>query len=81
MPKVKKTVKVKGNQLKAGLKAMDKIIDDMIPEMVDVLAYDVEELQASNKRMGIAIWALVAYDVFFTAMLLLVIYGNQYLVK
>lgn len=81
MPKVKKTVKVKGNQLKAGVKAMDKIIDDMIPEMVDVLAYDVEELQASNKRLGYAIWALVAYVVFFTAMFLLVIYGNQYLVK
>lgn len=28
-----------------------------------------------------AIWALVSYDVFFTAMFLLVIYGNQYLVK
>ena len=28
-----------------------------------------------------AIWALVAYDIFFTGMFLLVIYGNQYLVK
>lgn len=71
MPKAKKTAKVKGNQLKAGVKAMDKIIDDMIPEMVDVLAYDIEDLQGSVQRLRLAVWALVIFDVVFVALFLI----------
>ena len=45
----------------------------------------IEKLQdslfLSMKRMSMAIWALVIYNVIFTGLFLLMIYGNQYLVK
>lgn len=53
-------------------------IQEGLVESIGEVVFDEKE---SNNRMRIAVWGLVAYGVFFTAMFLLVIYGNQYLVK
>lgn len=42
---------------------------------------ELDDVRTSVIHMRVAIWALVAYAVVFTGLFLLVLYGNQYLVK
>lgn len=42
---------------------------------------DLDDLRNSVGRMRVAIWALVVFSVVMAVSFLLVLYGNQYLIK
>lgn len=75
MPKVKKEVKK--------LTMHDLIGRWMVStnnDLTDVMI-ELDDLRNSVGRMRVAIWSLVIYSVILAGAFLLVLYGNQYLVK
>lgn len=75
MPRTKKTTKKV---------AKKENINDVLNAMMDysdtaIQLCDIQEAQI--KRLGVAVWALTIFNVIFTASFLLLIYGNQYLVR
>ena len=49
--------------------------------LTEILIVDMTRLRMSVKRLGIAIWVLVVYNIIMTGAFLLLLYGNQYLVR
>lgn len=57
---------------------------DWMENIEDMIEYDhchSEDLCQRINRLRIAVWSLVIFDVVMTASLLILLYGNQYLVK
>lgn len=72
-------------RLKTAKKTVKKVnINDVIESVMDytdsaIELCDIQEAQI--QRIRVAVWALVIYDVVFTGLFLLMLYGNQYLIK
>lgn len=59
-------------------------IQDWMESIEDMIEYGhshSEELCVRINRLRIAVWALTIYNVVFAALFLVLLYGNQYLIK
>jgi len=76
-----KKVGQKKSKMLEGVKVLSNSIYEILPEMVGIMDDQLEEARSSIRNMKVAIWALVIYQVILTVSFLLVLYGNQFLVR
>lgn len=88
MEQYKKAHKKVGKKVKESKLLKINWKDNMLGRWVEMLEnelvdtkVDLEDLRTSVGRMRVAFWAMFIFVVVFTLSFLLVLYGNQYLVK
>ncbi len=83
MEQYKKAHKKVGKKAKKSVKGIDKMVkgNDITPLAISLLVNKAMKTDKSIKYMRLAIWALVIFSVVMTAAFMLVLFGNQYLIK
>lgn len=82
MEQVKKAHKKVGKKAKklTAYEALSRWMISVNNDLADTMM-DLDDTMTSVGRMRVAIWALFIFSVVMAAAFLLVLYGNQYLIK